>query len=290
MGARGHNDILSSLSQRLSRLEERMDVRPSLRVEMRGYPTPDTGDMEPSRLPAGSQILQPPSVDTSTTSPATPFDISSQLLLRNDPTASTSDTSPWSHARHISQDVDSTDWTHVQPCPQKFGLSCEELRPPLPDVLSLYEVPRGDEILPLVQSFFKDVCPLYPIICDKITYEMATAIVTRGLSQDLMSCLILLVIALGKAHAKSAQLTDGLPEFQKGIEILSRITVQFTLEYVQACILSALFMLRKGRLFDFWQYLHGGCTNLYTMIHRCVHWRHDRRCCSHMFLVTKFGV
>jgi hypothetical protein len=140
----------------------------------------------------------------------------------------------------------------------------------LPDLIDPDDVPRGDEILAVVQVFFRDVCPLYPIICDKITYEMASVVTARGLEQDLMSCLVLLVMALGKAHAKSADLTDGLSEFQQGVKILSRLPVQFTLEYVQAKVLSALFLLKKGRMLDFWQYLHSGCTGLYAMIHRYV--------------------
>lgn len=97
---------------------------------------------------------------------------------------------------------------------------------------------------------------------------MASTIVAGGLQDDLPSCLVLLMIALSKAYDISESLESGLADFQRGTEVLSRLAVEFTLEYAQAQLLAGLFLFKKGRLLSFWSYLHMSCTILYTMIKR----------------------
>lgn len=44
---------------------------------------------------------------------------------------------------------------------------------------------------------------------------------------------------------------SGMSDFQRATHILSRVGIQFKTKNVQAHVLSALFLLKKGRLLDF---------------------------------------
>lgn len=147
-------------------------------------------------------------------------------------------------------------------------LECEEARASLPNLSSSHPKIHGDEIIAPVLDFFTDVCPLYPIICNDTIYEMASGASIQGLQQNIQSCVVLFTIALEKAYSPLAGTNQGLAEFQKAIQLSAQLGVQFTLEYVQVQVLSALFMLRKTRVLDFWQYLHTGCNALYTLINQ----------------------
>jgi hypothetical protein len=142
----------------------------------------------------------------------------------------------------------------------------EERRPPFPDMLAQYKLPQLNNIMPLVMLFFERVCPLYPIICDQVMFDMASSAAKRGLPDDIETCLTLFVIALGQSY--DASIERGLPHFQKAVQLLSKLTVEFTLEFAQAQVLAAIFMLKKGRILAFWSYLYAGCATLYMMIQR----------------------
>jgi len=157
---------------------------------------------------------------------------------------------------------------------KKTPFFCEETRPLLPEVIEDADRTESKEIMLLLDYFFEHACPLFPIICDQVTYIMASVVVVRGFQDDLQSCLILLMIALSKAYRDHLSLESGLADFQRAVRVLSRLSVQFTLEYAQAQVLAALFLFKKGRLFNFWSYLHAGCTALSTMIQRYVNTRH----------------
>lgn len=143
----------------------------------------------------------------------------------------------------------------------------EESRDPLPFALDGYKRPEQKEIISLIHEFFDRVCPLYPIICDDVTFAMASSIVARGFRDDPPSCLILILVALVKAY--SSEYPDkGLADFQYASQLLSRLGMKFTLEVSQAHILCGLYVLKRGRVLDFWSYIHTGMTILHTMISR----------------------
>lgn len=156
---------------------------------------------------------------------------------------------------------------------KKTPFFCEETRPPLLEVTDDAGRTEPKEIMLLLDYFFEHTCPLFPIICDQVTYMMASVVIVRGFRDDLQSCLILLMIALSKAYRDHLSLESGLADFQRAIRVLSRLSVRFTLEYAQGQVLAALFLFKKGRLFNFWFYLHAGCTALSTMIQRYVNTR-----------------
>jgi len=144
----------------------------------------------------------------------------------------------------------------------------EERRPPFPDMLAQYKLPELKNIMPLVMLFFERVCPLYPIICDQVMFDIASSAAKGGLPDDIETCLTLLVIALAQSYDERASIERGLPHFQKAVQLLSKLTVEFTLEFAQAQVLAAIFMLKKGRILAFWSYLYAGCATLYMMIQR----------------------
>jgi hypothetical protein len=74
------------------------------------------------------------------------------------------------------------------------------------------------------------------------------------------------MISLSKAYESPFSVETGIAEFQKAIGIISHLGLQFTLEHAQAQVFAALFLLKKGRLLNFWSYLHAGCAVLYTLI------------------------
>jgi hypothetical protein len=95
---------------------------------------------------------------------------------------------------------------------------------------------------------------------------MATKVRDQGFGDNLESYLILLMAALTKAYRTQESPGSGLPEFQKAIQLLSRLGARFTLEFAQTQFFAAIFQLKMGRLIDFWSYLHMGCTILYKVI------------------------
>ncbi|RDL35180.1 uncharacterized protein BP5553_07111 [Venustampulla echinocandica] len=146
--------------------------------------------------------------------------------------------------------------------------SCEECRPILPEAIDDADRTESKDILVLLVYFFEHTCTLFPIICDQATYMMASVVGVRGFRDELQSCLILLMIALSKAYRDHQSLESGLADFQRAVQVLSRLSVQFTLPYAQAQVLAALFLFKKGRLLNFWSYLNAGCTALSVMIQR----------------------
>jgi hypothetical protein len=128
--------------------------------------------------------------------------------------------------------------------------------------------PHRTEIMPLIENFFVNVCPLFPIICDKVILSMAQSVAARGFKDDLPSCLTLAIMSLAKAYSPKSANDQGMAEFQSVARRLVILRVQFTLEVAQTQILCALFLSKSGQLLDSWVWLHAGCTTLHTMIKR----------------------
>lgn len=150
------------------------------------------------------------------------------------------------------------------------GFSREESRPPLPSTTidRRQIVSSQDMVFTHIHLFFRDVCPLYPVICDKVTAETTAMVVARGFPSDLATALVLMAVALSKEYSAGEKGDDGMSEFSFASMTFQSLPAQFTLECVQFQILAALFVLHKGRALDCWQRLHRGCTDLYVMLCR----------------------
>lgn len=144
----------------------------------------------------------------------------------------------------------------------------EEARDPLPCFIESYRLPTATDIMELVRRFFDRVCPLYPIICEAKTYEIASCVVGRGFRDDTASVLIILIIALTRACDSTPHSNPGLGDFQYASHLRLRLGTQFTLEMCQIHILSALFMLDIGRILDCWSSLQQGATVLQIILQR----------------------
>ncbi len=183
-------------------------------------------------------------------------DISSDNFIRNGFTAVSQGSSP---GYMVSEQK--TRFTDLTP------LECEETRAPLPETSLEDSIVDPEEIMQHVAYFYLKVHSLWPIVCEKVTYQMALSVKDQGFQENLPSCLILFMVALSKSYQVQEPLESGLPEFQTAIRLLSRLGVKFSLEFAQAHILAAGFWLKMGRLLDFWSGLHMGCTILYKVIH-----------------------
>ena len=151
------------------------------------------------------------------------------------------------------------------------GLVCEELRSPFSSSCCEPEsFPDTETILTQVHTFFRDVCPLYPVICDVVMHDTAVTIANNGFDFDIESCLVLVVVALASAYAKGSDEKAGLSEFSLCEKRFRALRPRFTLEYTQVQILAALFVLKKGAVLECWRRLHAGCTTLYVMLRRQV--------------------
>ncbi|KUJ13613.1 uncharacterized protein LY89DRAFT_785261 [Mollisia scopiformis] len=150
----------------------------------------------------------------------------------------------------------------------KSPFACEEDRAPLSDSTSHSEPTNTGDIRPWLQYYLEHACPMYPVMCDPSAQTISEFVAAQGFSEDIESCFSLLIVALAKAHRDEDSTGSGMSDFHRATHILSRVGTQFKTKYVQAHVLSALFLLKKGRLLDFWKALHTGCTLLYTMLKR----------------------
>ena len=263
------------LSGRLSQLERKLDsISPMIwqssiplsnivpRSDHQVYHETSSQDTLPPRIPPSVSTYSPstlgdtPSLSRSYSPAISNPDVSIQRQSNTSPTRRESTSSYDFGSQGVSQLVSL--------------LSYEEQRRPLPDFSSAYQDWHGDDIIAPVLGFSAGVCPLYPIICTDTIYEMATTASLRGIQQNMESCVVLLTIALHEAYSPLAGSMSGLSEFQKANQIINQLGVRIEMEYVQAQVLSALFMLRKTRILDFWQYLQSACHALYTLIIRLV--------------------
>ncbi|OKL63792.1 hypothetical protein UA08_00755 [Talaromyces atroroseus] len=132
----------------------------------------------------------------------------------------------------------------------------------VPDVPTLPEI---SELMTLVQKFFDEMCPLYPVICDVVAMESASAIASKGYYEDSIDvCLTLLLVAIGK-ESHECNGNHGLAAFHAAIATLYRLQFDFTLEFAQAEILAGIYLYRKSKVLEAWRHIHAGCTNLYVM-------------------------
>ncbi|KAJ5411472.1 uncharacterized protein N7487_005831 [Penicillium crustosum] len=138
---------------------------------------------------------------------------------------------------------------------------------PFLDILRFCQFPSSEQLLRYVEGFFDKVCPLYPIICDQVALAAASNIAEHGFSSHVMTCLVTLLVAIFKAHNSLGQ-DQGLREFQMANYMFSGLKKEFSLEFAQVEILSAIFLYRKGHVLEAWQHVHSGCTTLYVAIQR----------------------
>lgn len=133
---------------------------------------------------------------------------------------------------------------------------------PVLDILRFCQFSSSEQLLRYVEGFFDKVCPLYPIICDQVALAAASNIAEHGFSSHVMTCLVILLVAIFKAH-NSPEQDQGLREFQMANHMFSGLKKEFSLEFAQVEILSAIFLYRKG-------HVPSGCTTLYVAIQRYV--------------------
>ena len=151
---------------------------------------------------------------------------------------------------------------------EKTPLICEEERLPLPDFIKNTEPTKSSDIMPFVGYFLDYPCAMYPITCNPSAHEISGLVVAQGFREDLPSCFTLLIVALAKAYKNEGSIESGFSDFQRATHLLGRLGIQFSIQHVQLHILSAIFLLKKGRLLDFWNSLHAACSTLYTTIRR----------------------
>lgn len=151
----------------------------------------------------------------------------------------------------------------------KTPLACEASRSPLPDLLLLESQPvRLSEIPLFVKYFLENPGTLFPIPCGHSIEDISSSVAVQGLRDDIYSCLALVIFALAQAYTDGAVLQSGLLDFQRVTYLLNRISTQISMEYVQTQIFCALFLLKKGRMLNFWSALHASCGSLYSLIKR----------------------
>jgi hypothetical protein len=151
---------------------------------------------------------------------------------------------------------------------QKTPFTCEEDRPPLTDPKSHSQPTRSSEIPRFLEYYLEHACPMYPVMCDPSAHAVSGSVVVQGIGEDIESYFTLLIVALSKAYENDEALESGASDFRRATQLFSKLSVQFSLKHVQVHVLSAIFLLKKGRLLGFWSSLHAGCTILYTMIRR----------------------
>jgi hypothetical protein len=135
----------------------------------------------------------------------------------------------------------------------------------VPDVPTLPDI---SELTALVQTFFDEMCPLYPIICDVVAMNSASEIASKGYYEDSIDvCLTLLLVAIGKESHDCCG-NHGLAAFDAAIAILQRLQFDFTLEFAQAEVLAGIYLYRKSKVLEAWRHIHAGCTALYVMTKR----------------------
>jgi hypothetical protein len=238
-------DVLAVLAERLSQVEQ------TLATDILGNAS--------SRDDVDATLTPPESVHLKDSSP---------VLSQNPDSYSTYSfhNTPTVISHHISNSINKVSEQKTR-CPDLTPLGREESRAPLPAVSPEDTAIDPEDIMQPVAYFYHRVHSLWPIVCEKESYQMAVSVKEQGFQDNLPSCLILLVVALSKAYQLHEPLEGGLPEFQKAVQLLNRLGVKFTLEFAQAHILAAGFWLKMGRLLDFWSWLHMGCTILYKVIH-----------------------
>ncbi|KAG0650218.1 hypothetical protein D0Z07_3379 [Hyphodiscus hymeniophilus] len=150
----------------------------------------------------------------------------------------------------------------------KLPFTCEEDRSPLSDSTGNNEPTNTSDIMPWLQYYLAHACPMYPVMCDPSAQTISELVAAQGLCDDIESCFSLLVVALAKAHRNEEAAESGVSDFLRATHIMGRLNTQFKTKYLQAHVLCAIFLLKKGRLLDFWNSLHRGCTLLYTMLKR----------------------
>jgi hypothetical protein len=252
--------VLAQVLTRLQSVEERLQSITEFGQK------PETGETEHRQTESSPRISSNPSV-SSPRGDAEPYNLPDRV----DSHAQTRTDFPRENksagdcnASSIFPQVATEATRYVKQSP----LACEENRPPLPDCLVGSEPTDLIQLLPRLKEFFELTFALYPVICNQASFAMASDVQTRGIQADVPSCLVLLMVALSQAYRRHAPLESGLADFQNAMQLLSRINVEFTLAYSQTQVLSALFLLKKGRLLGFWFYLHAGCTILHSMIRR----------------------
>ena len=68
--------------------------------------------------------------------------------------------------------------------------------------------------------------------------------------------------------ADAAESEGGMGDFQRAMQLRSRLGTQLSLQYVHVLVFSAMFLLKKDRLLDFALALYAACTMLHIVIER----------------------
>lgn len=123
------------------------------------------------------------------------------------------------------------------------------------------------ELTSFVQEFFDKICPLFPIICDLAAMRMVSDVFSRGYKDDIETCLVLLLVAIGK-ESDNYKSNLGMDEFKCALSILPRVQYEFSLQFVQVEILAGIYLYRRFNLMESWKQINAGCTTLYVLIQR----------------------
>jgi hypothetical protein len=151
---------------------------------------------------------------------------------------------------------------------EKTPFTCEEDRPLLSDIVGNTEETNPSDIPSFLEYYLEHACPMYPVMCDPSAHSVSGSLVVQGFGENIDTVFTFLIVALSKAYKYEGCMGSGVSDFRRASQLLNRLSTQFSLKQVQSHVLSAIFLLKKGRLLDFWSALHAGCTTLYTMIRR----------------------
>lgn len=181
---------------------------------------------------------------------------------------------------HVDSQADTTsngDEDALQECDERqvadrhdcFGpeLEAVDVRPGPQFIYDTRSLDRTNpaRILPMVERFLRLVCPLFPIICDRVLWDTASSVAAKGFKNDLPTCMTSLVMLLAQAYSPSSIAIEDLNTFSETVQRFTSLPVQLTLEYAQTQVLCSLFLLKRHQLLDSWHWLHSGCTTLYAM-------------------------
>lgn len=152
--------------------------------------------------------------------------------------------------------------------PEKTPFKCEEDRPPLPKFIGEIEETKASDVPPFLEYYLEHPCPMYPVMCEPSAHSVSGLAVVQGFGGNIDTCFTLLIVALSKAYKYEGCMGSGIADFQRANQLFNRLSTKFSLKHVQSHVLSAIFLLKKGRLLDFWSSLHAGCNTLYTLVRR----------------------
>lgn len=120
-----------------------------------------------------------------------------------------------------------------------------------------------------IRIFLDLVYPLYPLICERAVYDIATVVIRDGVQHNIKSVLVLLMRTLGKLYSRTYNLiehTHLIADLDNAVRVLNWLPLRHDLEYAQAYTLAALCFAKLSMLSTCAFYLRQGSANLYPFL------------------------